>query len=144
MVTPPEHCPFVITSYSQVSLVVKNPPASAGDLGSIPGSGRSPGGGNGSPLQYSCLENLTDRGVRWAVHKVTKSPTQLKQFITRMCYHIDSAPFERCREYKPWWTPFPTFHTPVSWSPEVTVSIWVETLSVPRSPVFNPLGSARL
>ena len=37
--------------------VVKNPPANAGDAGSIPGSGRSPGGGNGNPLQYSCLEN---------------------------------------------------------------------------------------
>ena len=37
--------------------MVKNPPASAGDLGLIPGSGRSPGGGNGNPLQYSCLEN---------------------------------------------------------------------------------------
>ena len=44
--------------------VVKNPPASAGDtrdVGSIPGSGRYPGGGNGNPLQYSCLENLMDR-----------------------------------------------------------------------------------
>ena len=44
----------------QLALVVKNPPANAGDagdLGSIPGSGRSPGGGNGNLLQYSCLEN---------------------------------------------------------------------------------------
>ena len=44
---------------SQLALVVKNPPASAGDIrdpGSIPGLGRSPGGGNGNPLQYSCLE----------------------------------------------------------------------------------------
>ena len=47
----------------QVALVVKNPPANAGevrDLGSIPGLGRSPGGRNGSPLQYSCLENPMD------------------------------------------------------------------------------------
>ena len=43
--------------------VVKNLPANAGDAGSIPGSGRSPGEGNGSPLQYSCLENPMDRGV---------------------------------------------------------------------------------
>ena len=51
----------------------------AGDLGSIPGSGRSPGEGNGNPLQYSCLENPTDRRAWWAiVHKVTKSWTQLK------------------------------------------------------------------
>ena len=42
---------------SQVALVVKNLPANAGDAGLIPGSGRSPGGGHGNPLQYSCLEN---------------------------------------------------------------------------------------
>ena len=45
-----------------------------GDLGLIPGSGRSPGEGNGNPLQYSCLENPMDRGHWWAiVHKVTES-----------------------------------------------------------------------
>ena len=43
--------------------MVKDLPANAGDLGSIPGSGRSPGKGNGNPLQYSCLENLMDRGA---------------------------------------------------------------------------------
>ena len=57
--------------------MVRNPPASAGDVrdaGLIPGSGRSPGVGNGNPLQYSCLENPMDRGA-WqaAVHGVTKS-----------------------------------------------------------------------
>ena len=61
--------------------VVKNSPSSAGDVaevGSIPVSGRSPGGGNGNPLQYSCLENPMDRGAWWAtVHGVTKSRTQL-------------------------------------------------------------------
>ena len=46
--------------------VVKNPPASAGDADSIPGSGRSPGVGNGNPLQYSCLGNPMDRGAWWA------------------------------------------------------------------------------
>ena len=45
------------------STVVTNPPTNAGDTGSIPGLGRSPGGGNGTPLQYSCLENPTDRGA---------------------------------------------------------------------------------
>ena len=51
----------------------------AGDKGSIPGSGRSPGEGNGNPLQYSCLENSMDRGAWWAaVHRVTKSRTGLK------------------------------------------------------------------
>ena len=57
--------------------VVKNPPANAGDardVGSIPGSGRSPGEGNGNPLQYSCLENPMDRGARWAaIRAVTDS-----------------------------------------------------------------------
>ena len=43
--------------------VVKNPPANAEDTGLIPGSGRSPGGGYGNPLQYSCLENLIERGA---------------------------------------------------------------------------------
>ena len=57
--------------------VVKNPPASAGgarDMGSIPGSGRSPGEGNGNPLQYSSLGNPMNRGAQWAtVHGVAKS-----------------------------------------------------------------------
>jgi len=49
-----------------------------GDVGSILGSGRSPGEGNGNPLQYSCLENPMDRGACWAtVHGVSKSQTQL-------------------------------------------------------------------
>ena len=59
--------------------MVKNSPANAGDTrdaGSIPGSRRSPGGGHGSPLQYSCLENPMDRGTWWsAVHEVSKSQT---------------------------------------------------------------------
>ena len=51
----------------------------AGDVGSIPGLGRSPGGEHGNPFQYSCLENSMDRGAWWAtVHGVTKSQTQLK------------------------------------------------------------------
>jgi len=50
-------------------LVMKNLPVNAGDMGSIPGSGRHPGGGNGNPLQYACLENPLDRGAwRAAVH----------------------------------------------------------------------------
>ena len=49
------------------------------DMGLIPGSGRSPGEGNGNPLQYSCLENPMDRGSWWAtVHRVAKSQTRLK------------------------------------------------------------------
>ena len=64
-----------------VALVVKNPPANAGDAseaGSIPESGRSPGGENGNPFQYSCLENPMDRGAWQAiVHGVAKNGTQL-------------------------------------------------------------------
>ena len=57
---------------------VKESTCYVGDLGSIPGLGRSPGGGHGNPLQYSCLENLTDRGLWWtAVHGVAKSRTRL-------------------------------------------------------------------
>ena len=63
--------------------MVKNLSASAGDLrdvGSIPGLGRSPGGGHGNPLQYFCLENSKDRRAGWAtVHRVAKSQTRLKQ-----------------------------------------------------------------
>ena len=56
--------------------VVKNPSANAGNTGSIPGLGRSSGGGNGNPLQYSCLENSMDRGAwQTTVHGVTKSWT---------------------------------------------------------------------
>ena len=61
--------------------MVKNSLANAGDLrdsGSIPGSGRSLGGEHGNPLQYSCLENLMDRGAWWAtVHEVIKGQTRL-------------------------------------------------------------------
>ena len=57
---------------------VKASACNAGDLSSIPGSGRSPGGGNGNPLQYSCMENSMDGGAWWAtVHGVAKSQTQL-------------------------------------------------------------------
>ena len=67
---------------SQVAQVVKNSPANAGDVrdvGLMPGLGRSPGGRNGNPLQYSFLENPMDRGAWWAtVHAVTQSWTQLK------------------------------------------------------------------
>ena len=66
---------------SQVALMVKNMSANAGDIrdmGSIPGLGRSPGGGHGNPLQYSCLENPMDRGAwRATVHRLAKSQTLL-------------------------------------------------------------------
>ena len=65
--------------------MVKSPAANAGisgDAGLIPGLGRSPGGGNGNPLQYLCLENLMDRGAWWVtVYGVTKSQTQLSDSV---------------------------------------------------------------
>ena len=72
-----------VSRASQVALVVKDPPANAGDrrdTGSFLGWGRSPGGGQGNPLQHSCLENPMDRGAWQAtVHRVAKSQTRLKQ-----------------------------------------------------------------
>ena len=61
------------TKASQVVLGVKNLAAKAGnirDMGSIPGLGRSPGEGNGNPLQYSCLENPMDRGAWWGYSQI--------------------------------------------------------------------------
>ena len=66
---------------SLVAQMVKASDYNAGDLGSIPGSGRSPGEGNVTSLQYSCLENPMDRGAWWAaVHGVAKSRIRLSNF----------------------------------------------------------------
>ena len=68
--------------YAKVS-EVKASACNAGDPGLIPGSGRSPGEGNGNPLQYSCLENPIDGGALWAtVHRVAKSRTRLSYFTS--------------------------------------------------------------
>ena len=75
--------------------MVKNLPANTGgirDEGSIPGLGRSPGGGHSNPLLYSCLENPTDRGAWQAtVHRVSKSQTGLKRLRTHT--HARLVPF---------------------------------------------------
>ena len=80
----------MVNEASQVALLVKNPPPKAGgvkDSGSIPGSGRSPGGGNGNPLQYSCLENPMDRGAwRAMAHGVTKSQIWLSTHTYVGCF----------------------------------------------------------
>ena len=66
--------------------MVKNPPANAGDAGSIPGEGRTYGKGSGNPLQYSCLENSMDRGAWWAtVHAIAKTWTHLSTAQHREC-----------------------------------------------------------
>ena len=80
-----------------MALLVKNLPASVGDkrdVGLIPGSGRSPGGGHGNPLQYSYVKNLLDRGAWWAtVHGVTKCRTRLKQLSmhAQTCWYLNEA-----------------------------------------------------
>ena len=71
--------------------MVKVSACDAEDPGLIPGLGRSPGEGNGNPLQYSCLENPMDRGTWWAtVHDVAKSRTRLSDFTMAISYFSDS------------------------------------------------------
>ena len=73
--------------------MVKNLPASAGDAGSIPQSGRSPGEGNGNPFQYSCLGNSMDRGAwRATIYMVAKSQTQLSM-PTHVLKNEDRVPY---------------------------------------------------
>ena len=65
---------------------VKNPPLNAGDMGSVPGSGRSPEERNSNSLQYSCLENPIDRGAWQAmVHRVAESQTGLRRLSMHVC-----------------------------------------------------------
>ena len=79
--------PFLCTS-SLVAQMVKVSAYNVGDLGSIPGSGRSPGEGSGNPLKYSCLENPMDGGAWWAtVHGVAKGWTWLSDFTLTFCAH---------------------------------------------------------
>ena len=72
---------------------VNNQLANARDVGSIPGSGKSPGGGHGNPLQYSCLENPMDKGAWWAIYGVTKSRTWLSRH-THTHTHTHTHPRE--------------------------------------------------
>ena len=114
-----------VTGASQVALVAKNLPFHTGDIrypSSIPGSGRSPGEGNGNPHQYSCLENPMDRGAWWAtVPRVTQSQTRLKWFST----HAHAVVRKRIRswsqvqQWKPW--------IPAPSQPNVEMKLLVET-----------------
>ena len=100
---------------SQVALGVNNPPANAGklrDMDSIPGLGRSSGGGHSNPLQYSCLENPMDR-VAWGatIHRITK--TQLKWLSTHAWYQKPKEEkwhyhLNRCRK-NTGWNPIPIY-----------------------------------
>ena len=81
--------PFTLRA-SQVVLIVKNTPANAGDMrdaGSVPGLGRSPGVGNGNPLQCSFLENPMDRGTwRAIIHRIAQSQSQLSDLAQYSIY----------------------------------------------------------
>ena len=78
--------PQLIAIYDTPNSDVKASACNAGDPGSIPGLGRSPGEGNGNPLQYSCLENPVEREAWWAtVHGVAKSWTWLSDFTFTFC-----------------------------------------------------------
>ena len=66
--------------------VVKNPPPKAGDMGSIPGLGRSPREGNGNPLQYSLPENPRDRGAWWATGHVVTKESGMTQWLNNKCW----------------------------------------------------------
>ena len=88
-----------LCALTQGGSMVKNPPANAGDIrdtGSIPGSGRSSGEGNGNALQYPCLENSVKRGSSWAaVDEVKKSQIQLSlhaRTISWPCIKFQTAP----------------------------------------------------
>ena len=93
--------------------VVKNPPANAGDADSIPESGRSPGEGNGNPLQYSCLGNPMDRGV-WqaAVHGIRKESDMTEHA------HTQHASGVRVPSFRSWLC-----------SPEITYSLFCASVS---------------
>ena len=103
MKSPPQgdrHSPF--TSYNRSCSIARGFPGgsevkasacNAGDLGSIPGSGRSPGEGNGNPLQYSCLGNPMDREAWWpTVHGVAKSWTLLSDFTHSPTHSLTQQP----------------------------------------------------
>ena len=119
-------------------LVIRSLPVKAGDLrdaGLIPRSRRSPGGGNGNPLQYSCLEKPMDRGAWWAtVHRVTKSQTPLKRlcpYAEFHCCHCSLRSFLLC-----WF-----------WLLTLSVSQKIhgsseETLFYLQMPVFFPFSKA--
>ena len=95
LLSEPPGQPSYVPSYLDCvgGLVVKDPPGNAGDAGLIPGSGTSPGGGNGNPLQYSCMDNPMDRGFWWAkVHWVAKNQTWLASMHTPVSLYLFCPP----------------------------------------------------
>ena len=115
------------------SSVVKNLPANAGDAGSIPGSGRSPGGGNGSPLQYSCLGNAMDSGAwRATVHGVAKSWRQLstQEYTSVNCFSLKSLDHKGTEMTEAGWG-FGTNRTEIPRGP-LSLAGYFQTTSYPR------------
>ena len=98
---------FYFLVASLMAQMVKHLPAVAGDLGSIPGSGRSPGEGNGNPLQYSCLENPMYGGAWWAtVHGVTKSRARLSDFTLTFISYFNFLLEDNCCTRLCWFLPY--------------------------------------
>ena len=102
---------------SQVVLVVKNPPASTGHVGSIPGSGRSPGGGHGNPL------SMGRRASQATVHTVAKSWTWLKRLSTALS-HFAYKLNKQSNNIQPWRTPFPVWNQSVVPCLVLTAASW--------------------
>ena len=101
--------------------VVENLPANAGDVGSIPGLGRSPAEGNGNPLQYSCLENIMDRGACWATNKA--KPVSGRQSIS-----ISPSLETCCSAF--WLYGFPILDIAYKYNhTHMTVCVWLVSLS---------------
>ena len=93
---------YILNQASLVVQIMKESTCNIGDPGSIPGSGRSPGGRNGYPLQYSCLENPMDRGALWAtVHGVAKSQAWLTEWIS-LSFHSELQVQFFLKELKKW------------------------------------------
>jgi len=111
------------TMFTCLSQMIKNPPANAGhvrDVGSIPGLGRSLGGGQGIPLQYSCLENPMDRGAWWAtLHGVTKSWTRLK-WLTHVPAGENKTPYNTLTSYMVYWMRKPYSPVQIRWN----INLW--------------------
>ena len=133
-----------------------------GEVGSIPGLGRPPGGGNGNPLQYSCLENPMDRGAWWAtVHVVTDSWTQLTEYTQHIIerwwcflYEAGKPPIShQVVQFSPlkwlvtgwWWTKTWIFVLSSSMlcSPHVHAMMPRETFLLPSIFILAPAGVGR-
>ena len=123
--------------------MVKNPPASAGDIrdkGSIPGLGRSPGGGNGNPFQYSCLENLMDRGAWWAtVDRVAKSRTWMRRFSTHKDSSTQKPDWTICSSHSPSFWPILSSPPGVPFGTQIHWKVFLVHL-IARSPLIFPFS----